>query len=333
MRDAPSGRPDRGRRAAAGSSRLTRRRARRHPGRAHARPPSPRARSCTSLRWVDFIPACDVELKRQAGEASQGPRRRGAVRVHQRQRPAAAHHRGHPVAAAAPTSSTMLHNWPHLYENGLVDVSDLAEWQAQGPGRLLRPVRGRTPRWAASFMALPHSIVPGLIAYRKSWFDEVGATTFPKTLRGAAPGRGMKLKKKGHPLRPDPRPHLRRRAGAGPTRCCGTSAAMETDKSGKTALDSKGAVEAVKFMTGVLEGRLRRGRPGLGRHQQQPRLPRRRDQRHAERRLDLHRGQARPGQDQGRQGRAAGARHPARAPARRARPARGATTRPSRTRS
>jgi len=28
----------------------------------------------------------------------------------------------------------MLHNWPHLYENGLVEVNDLAEWQAKDQG-------------------------------------------------------------------------------------------------------------------------------------------------------------------------------------------------------
>src|SRR5918996_702524 len=55
---------------------------------------------------------------------------------------------------------------------------------------------------------------------------------------------------------------------------------------------------------GVLEGRLRRGRRGLGRHEQQPGVPRGRAQRHAQRRVDLHRGEAPEGQDQGRQGRA-----------------------------
>ena len=91
----------------------------------------------------------------------------------------------------------MLHNWPHLYENGLVDVSDLAEWQAKEQGGFYAQSEAYT-KVGSRFMALPHSIVPGLIAYRKSWFDEVGATTFPKTydeLRAVA----TKLKKKGHP--------------------------------------------------------------------------------------------------------------------------------------
>ena len=57
------------------------------------------------LRWVDFIPACDVELKRQAPEAGKALGAEVPVRVRQRQRPAAAHHRRDPVRSAGPTSS------------------------------------------------------------------------------------------------------------------------------------------------------------------------------------------------------------------------------------
>ncbi|PYM35216.1 MAG: sugar ABC transporter substrate-binding protein, partial [Candidatus Rokuibacteriota bacterium] len=62
----------------------------------------------------------------------------------------------------------MLHNWPHLYENGLVEVNDLAEWQAKDQGGFYAQSEAYV-RVGGRFMALPHSIVPGLIAYRKSW--------------------------------------------------------------------------------------------------------------------------------------------------------------------
>src|SRR3989441_170946 len=148
------------------------------------------------LRWVDFIPACDVELKKQAGEASKAlgaevnfefinandlqPRITAAIQ-----------------SQSGPDVMHMLHNWPHLYENGLVDVSDVAEWQAKEQGGFY----GQSEQYAkvsGKFLALPHTIVPGLIAYRKSWFNEIGVTTFPKTyeeLRQVA----TKLKKAGHP--------------------------------------------------------------------------------------------------------------------------------------
>ena len=85
------------------------------------------------LRWVDFIPACDVELKKQAGEAGKAlgaevvfefinandlqPRITAAIQ-----------------SQSGPDVIHMLHNWPHLYENGLVDVTDVAEWQAKEQG-------------------------------------------------------------------------------------------------------------------------------------------------------------------------------------------------------
>src|SRR5712691_11189427 len=82
------------------------------------------------LRWVDFIPACDVELKRQVGEASKVL---GAEVVLEsinandlQSRITAAIQSG-----AGPDIIMMLHNWPHLYQSALVDVSDLCEWKAK----------------------------------------------------------------------------------------------------------------------------------------------------------------------------------------------------------
>src|SRR5919108_6267306 len=85
------------------------------------------------LRWVDFIPACDVELKKQAGDASKllgaevqfefinandlQPRITAAIQ-----------------SQNGPDIIHMLHNWPHLYAAGLADVSDVAEWQGEDQG-------------------------------------------------------------------------------------------------------------------------------------------------------------------------------------------------------
>jgi multiple sugar transport system substrate-binding protein len=197
------------------------------------------------VRWVDFIPACDVELKRQAGEASKAL---GAEVVFEfinandlQPRITAAMQSG-----SGPDIIHMLHNWPHLYENGLVEVNELAEWQAKDQGGFYTQSEVYT-KVGSRFMALPHSIVPGLIAYRKSWFDEVGATTFPKTyeeLRQVA----AKLKKKGKPYG-QTLGHTFGDAPGWAYPLLWNFGGMETDKAGKTALDSKGSVEAVKFMT------------------------------------------------------------------------------------
>src|SRR5919204_369830 len=148
------------------------------------------------LRWVDFIPACDVELKKQAGEAS---RLLGAevqfefINANDLQSRITASVQ----SQSGPDIIHMLHNWPHLYEGGLLDVSELAEWQTKDQGGFYAQSEAYV-KVGGRFMALPHSIVPGLIAYRKSWFEEIGVRTFPKTyddLRAV----GAQLKKKGHP--------------------------------------------------------------------------------------------------------------------------------------
>jgi multiple sugar transport system substrate-binding protein len=199
------------------------------------------------VRWVDFIPACDVELKRQAGDASKAL---GAEVVFEfinandlQPRITAAIQSG-----SGPDIIHMLHNWPHLYENGLVEVGDLAEWQSKDQGgfynqsEVYAKVGGR-------FMALPHSIVPGLIAYRKSWWDEIGVTTFPKTYEDLRQA-GMKLKKKGRPYG-QTLGHTFGDAPAWAYPLLWNFGGMETDKSGKAALESSGAIEAVKFMTAL----------------------------------------------------------------------------------
>src|SRR5438132_1305550 len=78
------------------------------------------------LRWVDFIPEADVELKRQAPEASKAL---GAEVVFEfinfndlQPRITAAVQSG-----AGADIIMMLYNWPHLYASALVDVSDVAE--------------------------------------------------------------------------------------------------------------------------------------------------------------------------------------------------------------
>jgi multiple sugar transport system substrate-binding protein len=196
------------------------------------------------LRWVDFIPACDVELKRQAGDASKAlgaevqfefinandlqPRITAAVQ-----------------SQSGPDIIMMLHNWPHLYAASIADVTDLADWQGKDQGGYYGQSQAAS-RVGNQWLSLPHGIVGLQVAYRKSWFNEVGQTTWPKTLEELRQV-GMKLKKKGHPIGQT----LGHTFGDAPAWCyplLWSFGGAETDKNGKTALDSKGAVESVKFM-------------------------------------------------------------------------------------
>ena len=196
------------------------------------------------LRWVDFIPACDVELKRQAGDAGKAL---GAEVVFEfingndlQPRITAAMQ-----AQTGPDIIMMLHNWPHLYQSGLVDVTDLADWQGKDQGGYYGQSEAAS-RVGRQWMALPHGIVGLQMAYRKSWFNEIGATTFPKTLEELRQV-GTKLKKKGHPIG-QTLAHTFGDAPAWSYPLLWAFGGAETDKAGKTALDSKETVESVKFM-------------------------------------------------------------------------------------
>ena len=100
---------------------------------AHRAPAFAQGTKLLVTRWVDFIPACDVELKKQAGEASK------ALGAEVQFEFINANDLQPRITAAIQSQSGsdifhLLHNWAHLYDNGLVDVSDVAEWQAKEQG-------------------------------------------------------------------------------------------------------------------------------------------------------------------------------------------------------
>ncbi len=196
------------------------------------------------LRWVDFIPACDVELKRQAGDASKAL---GAEVVFEfinandlQPRITAAMQ-----ASTGPDIIMMLHNWPHLYQNGIVDVTDLADWQGKDQGGYYGQSEAAA-KVGRQWMALPHGIVGLQMAYRKSWFNEVGATSWPKTLEELRQV-GIKLKKKGKPIG-QTLGHTFGDAPAWSYPLMWNFGGAETNRDGKAALDTKETVESVKFM-------------------------------------------------------------------------------------
>jgi multiple sugar transport system substrate-binding protein len=197
------------------------------------------------VRWVDFIPESDVELKRQMPEASKAL---GAeitletINANDLQaRITAAVQSG-----AGPDIFLMQYNWPQLYQNALADVSDVAGEIAKADGgfyEIYPPSCNVGGKW----LAVPHSIVGNAVAYRKSWLKEVGATQYPKTWDEARKVFAA-LKKKGKPYGQT----LGHTFGDAPTftyPMLWSFGGAETDKSGKkVVLNSKGAVESVKFM-------------------------------------------------------------------------------------
>ena len=148
------------------------------------------------------------------------------------------------------------------------------------------------------WIAVPYCIIGAMIAYRKSWFDEIGVTKFPETWEEYREV-GKKLKAKGHPLGQT----LGHTVGDAPAFAypfLWSWGGREVEADGKTVkLNTKETDRIGQVHDRLLEGGPRRGRPRLGRLQQQSRFPVRHDQRHPERGFHLHRvaAQARPVQD------------------------------------
>jgi multiple sugar transport system substrate-binding protein len=197
------------------------------------------------VRWVDFIPEADVELKRQAPEASKAlgaevtfefinandvqPRITAAIQ-----------------SGAGADLFFMMYNWPQLYQNSLVDVSDVASAVAKEQSGFYG-VFEPSFRVGGKWLGMPHSIVGNAVAYRKSWFKEVGFDRFPDTWDGVRKAAAA-LKKKGRPFGQT----LGHTFGDAPTWAyplLWSFGGAETDKTGKkVALNSKGTVESVKWM-------------------------------------------------------------------------------------
>src|SRR4029434_8987980 len=119
------------------------------------------------VRWNDFIPESDVELKRQMPEASKAlgaevtletinandlqPRITAAVQ-----------------SGAGADIFNFQYNWAHLYQNAVVQVSDV-------PTAIAKAESGFYEVWGPScqvndkWLSVPHSIVGNAVAYRRSW--------------------------------------------------------------------------------------------------------------------------------------------------------------------
>src|SRR5690349_23548504 len=104
-----------------------------------------------------------------------------------------------------------------------------------------------TSRVDGKWLAVPHGVVGNAIAYRRSWHHEVGVKEFPKTWDEWREV-GKKLKAKGKPIGQA----LGHSFGDPPTfsyPLLWDFGAAEVDKSGKkVVLNSKGSIEAVKFL-------------------------------------------------------------------------------------
>jgi multiple sugar transport system substrate-binding protein len=199
------------------------------------------------LRWNDFVPASDTFLRQTllpAGEKALGIKINfEGVNANDLQ----------PRITAAIQSGQgadlvmLFNNNPHLYAASAVDVSDVAEAIGSKQGGYYATPKGNCndgKRW----ISMPWAIIPGMIAYRKSWFAEVGATKFPETWDEYR-AVGKKLKAKGRPIGQA----LGHSFGDPPGfwyPFMWSFGGKEVDGAGKVVINSKETVESVKFAVG-----------------------------------------------------------------------------------
>src|SRR5262245_19102071 len=199
------------------------------------------------LRWNDFVPASDELLRKEiipAGEKALGIRLTletiNGNDIQARTTAAIQSGTGADVICG-------LNNWPQLYAESVVDVSDIAEEIGRAQEGFYREstvVANDGKRW----IAVPWCVLGAQIAYRKSWFDEMGATTFPDTWERYREV-GAKLKAKGRPLGQT----LGHTFGDAPTFSypyLWSWGGKEVEADGRTVvLNTRQTVESVKFMT------------------------------------------------------------------------------------
>ena len=152
------------------------------------------------LRWTDFVPASDQLLRNEIAKECEK-----ALGIKLNIETINANDIQARVTSAIQSGSgpdvvCVLNNWGQLYGESVIDVSDLAEELGKGQGGFYetsRAVANDGKKW----IAVPWCIVGLQIAYRKSWFAEIGYTDgkFPQTWEEYREA-GKKLKAKGRPI-------------------------------------------------------------------------------------------------------------------------------------
>jgi multiple sugar transport system substrate-binding protein len=212
---------------------------------AHRAPVFAQANTVHILRWNDFVPAADKVLREVFAPEVQKALglTLNVETVNANDIPA----RGTAAIQSGngPDIIMLLNNYPQLFAAGGADVSDIADevGKAQGGiydlGKAMCTVGGK-------WVAVPWSTVPGLIAYRKSWFDEIGVKEFPKTWASYHEA-GKKLKAAKRPLG-QTLGHTFGDAPAFAYPLMWSFGGQEVDTKGKVVLNSKETVESVRFM-------------------------------------------------------------------------------------
>jgi multiple sugar transport system substrate-binding protein len=198
------------------------------------------------LKWADYVPAGDEYLRKRAlpeAEKALGIKiNMETIGLNDLQARATAAIQ----SKNGPDIIMAFNNHAQLYAESLADVSAVCEAIGSQQGGFYDTSKNNCHdgrRW----IAVPYCIVGTLVAYRKSWFDEIGITSFPTTWD---PYReiGKKLKSKGRPIGQT----LGHTVGDAPSFTypyLWSFGGREVEPDGKTVvINSKETLESVKYL-------------------------------------------------------------------------------------
>ncbi len=199
------------------------------------------------LKWNDFVPAADEYLRKvglPAAEKALGFKINletiNANDLQARTTAAIQSKSGADLIMAFNSNA-------QLYAESVADVSALTEVIGPAQGGYYDIAKGNCHD-GKKWISVPFAIIGGMVAYRKSWFAEAGATSFPKTYDEYR-AVGKKLKAAGRPLGQT----LGHTFGDAPGFAyplMWSFGGKEVEDDGKTVvINSKETVESVKFMT------------------------------------------------------------------------------------
>ena len=162
-------------------------------GRAHSAP-----KSMTFMHESSFIPAYDAYMKNTLAPAYE--KATGIKIIYDLVSVGSLQTRVTTAAetGSGPDMSSVYFNWPFLFDEKLVDLSDIADEIGKKAGGWHENVKECcivNGKWKA----IPFGNVGQLMNYRIDWFNEVGVKEFPDTWDGLLEA-GIKLKKAGHPF-------------------------------------------------------------------------------------------------------------------------------------
>jgi multiple sugar transport system substrate-binding protein len=148
-------------------------------------------------------------------------------------------------SGSGPDLLQLQNNWAHIYQDAIIDLSDVAADVRRATGDFYPALEAAT-NVGRKYLAVPHDFVGSFMHWRKAWFKMAGADRWPGTLNDLiAVGRNLKASRR--PLGQA----LDHTVGDPPSWCyplLWAYGGRELDTNGNLAINSAETIAAVRMM-------------------------------------------------------------------------------------